>query len=154
MIQFLAGLLVIAILLFGVMTFFNLSDPVGLGVKEGKLAPLPKTPNAVSSQAPAGDDRAVDPLPFKGSEEESMAAIIALLPQVGTMEILVQDETYLHAVAKSALMGYRDDVEFYFDEAAKQIHFRSASRVGYSDKGVNRQRYDAIRALYLVQDAE
>jgi uncharacterized protein (DUF1499 family) len=43
-------------------------------------------------------------------------------------------------------MGYVDDVEFYLDEGANVIHVRSASRLGKSDLGVNRQRVEEIRA--------
>ncbi|HEX6726268.1 MAG TPA: DUF1499 domain-containing protein, partial [Nitrospira sp.] len=34
-----------------------------------------------------------------------------------------------------------------FDETTKTVHFRSASRTGYSDLGVNRQRMEQVRAL-------
>jgi uncharacterized protein (DUF1499 family) len=40
-----------------------------------------------------------------------------------------------------------DDVEFVFDDESKTIHFRSASRIGYGDYGVNRDRMEAIRML-------
>ena len=33
-----------------------------------------------------------------------------------------------------------------FEEASKTIHFRSASRVGYGDFGVNRRRMEDIRS--------
>jgi uncharacterized protein (DUF1499 family) len=39
-------------------------------------------------------------------------------------------------------------VEFWFDENAKVIHVRSASRIGHSDLGVNRERVDEIRARW------
>jgi uncharacterized protein (DUF1499 family) len=38
-----------------------------------------------------------------------------------------------------------DDVEFYLDPAESVIQVRSASRLGQSDLGVNRQRVEAIR---------
>jgi len=41
-----------------------------------------------------------------------------------------------------------DDVEFLLDDGTKTIHIRSASRVGYSDLGVNRKRVEAIRARF------
>jgi uncharacterized protein (DUF1499 family) len=63
-----------------------------------------------------------------------------------------ESETYIHVVAVTPLMRYRDDVEFFFDEDASLIHFRSASRVGYSDKGLNRQRYEAIAKAYASID--
>ena len=39
-------------------------------------------------------------------------------------------------------------LEFLLDAAGKKIHFRSASRVGRSDLGVNRSRMEAIRAAF------
>jgi uncharacterized protein (DUF1499 family) len=42
-----------------------------------------------------------------------------------------------------------DDVHFLFDDAAKEIHFRSASRLGRSDFGVNRKRMEEIRRGFL-----
>ena len=43
--------------------------------------------------------------------------------------------------------AFVDDVEILFDDASKIIHFRSASRVGYSDFGVNRRRMEEVRSL-------
>ena len=48
-------------------------------------------------------------------------------------------------------MGYVDDVEFYLDRALGAIHVRSASRLGRSDFGVNRERIEAIRARQVEQ---
>jgi len=45
------------------------------------------------------------------------------------------------------LLRFIDDVEFVFDDATKMIQFRSASRTGYSDLGVNRRRMEEIRTL-------
>ncbi|HEY6084419.1 MAG TPA: DUF1499 domain-containing protein [Nitrospira sp.] len=45
------------------------------------------------------------------------------------------------------LLRFVDDVEFLFDDDTKTIHFRSASRVGYGDFGVNRRRMEEIRSL-------
>ena len=61
-------------------------------------------------------------------------------------KIVTENETYLYAEFASNLMGFVDDVEFYLDKTAGVIHVRSASRLGQSDLGVNRQRIEAIRA--------
>ncbi|MCA9019441.1 MAG: DUF1499 domain-containing protein, partial [Planctomycetaceae bacterium] len=37
---------------------------------------------------------------------------------------------------------------FLVDSSQNVIHVRSASRVGYSDLGVNRKRIEAIRNLF------
>jgi uncharacterized protein (DUF1499 family) len=43
-------------------------------------------------------------------------------------------------------MKFVDDVEFWYDPAARVIQVRSASRVGEGDLGVNRKRIEALRA--------
>jgi len=42
-------------------------------------------------------------------------------------------------------------VEFFLDDATQTIHFRSASRLGYSDLGVNRKRMEEIRRRFTAQ---
>ena len=60
--------------------------------------------------------------------------------------IIVRDERdYLYAEFRSRLLGYVDDVEFFFDGAAIQV--RSGSRLGRRDFGVNRKRVETIRRL-------
>jgi uncharacterized protein (DUF1499 family) len=39
-------------------------------------------------------------------------------------------------------------MEFLFDDAAKVIHIRSASRVGWSDLGVNRRHVEMLRSRF------
>jgi uncharacterized protein (DUF1499 family) len=45
------------------------------------------------------------------------------------------------------MLRFVDDVEFVFDDESKTIHFRSASRTGYGDLGVNRRRMEQVRGL-------
>jgi uncharacterized protein (DUF1499 family) len=52
---------------------------------------------------------------------------------------------YLHAECRSALMGFVDDLELHLRAAEGTIAVRSASRLGWSDMGVNRQRVDTLR---------
>ena len=63
------------------------------------------------------------------------------------MKLVEEDESYLHYEFTSLLLRFVDDVEFLFDDEAKTIHFRSASRTGYGDLGVNRKRMEQVRAL-------
>ena len=58
---------------------------------------------------------------------------------------------YLAFEFRSALFRFVDDVEFLFDEAAKEIRFRSASRVGHSDLGVNRKRMKTIARAFAAE---
>jgi uncharacterized protein (DUF1499 family) len=63
------------------------------------------------------------------------------------MQLVEEDEIYLHYEATSLLLRFVDDVEFLLDDQAKIIHFRSASRTGYGDLGVNRKRMEQVRTL-------
>jgi len=60
--------------------------------------------------------------------------------------VVTERPDYLHAEYRSRVLGFVDDVEFWLDRRAALIHVRSASRVGYSDFGVNRDRVEGIRA--------
>ncbi|MDE3040844.1 MAG: DUF1499 domain-containing protein, partial [Nitrospirota bacterium] len=62
-------------------------------------------------------------------------------------KLVEEDETYLHYEFTSFLLRFVDDVEFLFEDETKTIHFRSASRTGYGDLGVNRRRMEDIRKL-------
>ncbi len=67
--------------------------------------------------------------------------------------LVTRSPDYLGAEYESALLGFVDDVEFYFEPGSKQVQVRSASRVGYSDFGVNRARIEDIRRKLLVSGA-
>jgi uncharacterized protein (DUF1499 family) len=57
--------------------------------------------------------------------------------------IVVARPNYLYAEFRSHLLGFVDDVEFFFDGTAVQV--RSASRLGRRDFGVNRARIEELR---------
>ena len=119
--------------------------PADLGVRNGNLKAPPSSPNAVSSQATSGDHQ-IAPLAYKGSQEQAMKALKAIIESTPNTRIVETKPDYLYAEYASALMGFVDDVEFYFPPNGKIIHVRSASRLGYSDLGANRKRIEAIRA--------
>lgn len=140
-----ASIIIISIILFAFI-IPNLSPPKNLGLIGDRLAPVPSSPNAVSSQA-GQNDKYVDPLPLYGSVAESQKKILNILIQIGC-EIVTVSEVYIHATHTSTLFHFRDDLEFFFDNNEELIHFRSVSRVGYSDLGVNRKRYMEIKESY------
>jgi uncharacterized protein (DUF1499 family) len=63
-------------------------------------------------------------------------------------KIVSRDARTVQAVFITRLMRYRDDGMFVIDDEAKVIHFRSASRIGRSDWGVNRKRMEGIRKAF------
>ncbi len=119
---------------------FKGKKPNNLGVKDGKLAACPDTPNCVSSQSNDAQSQ-IEPLPMV-----SMAEIKQVLQGMERATIVEETDKYLYAEFKSKLMGYVDDVEFYLDSDANVVQVRSASRLGKSDLGVNRKRVEEIRS--------
>jgi uncharacterized protein (DUF1499 family) len=81
-----------------------------------------------------------------GGGEGGLKDIVRTLSRTRLVE---EDESYLHYEFTSLLLRFVDDVEFLFDDESKTIHFRSASRTGYGDLGVNRKRMEEIRSLVV-----
>eukprot|EP00741_Cyanophora_paradoxa_P006089 tig00000983_g5904.t1 len=52
---------------------------------------------------------------------------------------------YLYAEFETPLVGYTDDVEFFFETDGRTVGYRSASRLGKSDLGANRKRIKNLR---------
>ena len=123
---------------------FDWRRPTNLGVQDGRLAPCRRTPNCVSSQAdPADAEHYIAPL--RGSIEDVRKAVESL---PGTT-IVSSTSSYLYAEFRSKLLGFVDDVEFFYDGSALQV--RSASRLGRRDFRVNRKRVERLRAMITRQ---
>jgi len=121
--------------------------PTDLGVKNGNLRPPPSSPNAVSSQATGGYHQ-IAPLRYEGTREHAMKTLKAIVQSTPNTRIVETRPDYLYVEYASALLGFVDDVEFYLPPGGQIIHVRSASRLGYSDLGVNRKRIEAVRARF------
>lgn len=126
----------------------NVSAMAQTRASDSRLAPCPRTPNCVSTQAPPGPQK-MDPIPYTGSLAEAREKLLRVLRARPRTRIVREDADFLKAECRSALFRFVDDVEFVFDDAAKEIHFRSASRLGRSDFGVNRKRMEEIRRAFL-----
>lgn len=121
--------------------------PGGLGVRDGRLAPCPSSPNCVSSLAPDATHR-IAPIPFTGRAAAAIGRLTALVRALPRTAVISTTERYLYVEFTSAVFRFVDDVEFFADESAGVIQVRSASRVGSSDLGVNRKRIESIRASW------
>lgn len=149
------GLRVLALLIVAVVcAFYGLSAmakrPANLGVVDGQLAPCPDSPNCVSTQTDDPEKR-MEPIPYSVELEEAQSAVQAAILSLPRTTIVTETPGYLHAEVTSWIFRFVDDVEFFFDEEAKLIHFRSASRVGHSDMGVNRKRMQQLRETFASQ---
>lgn len=83
-----------------------------------------------------------------------MAVLRRIVEQDRGATIVSTDDRALSVEYRSRIFRFVDDVDFVVDEAAGVIHFRSASRIGYSDMGANRRRMEQIRTAFQAeQDA-
>ncbi len=120
-----------------------------LGVVEGRLSPCPASPNCVSTQA-ENARQPMAPIPWSGPPAAAIEVIANLVEAMPRARVVTKTDHYLHAEFTTLLFRFVDDVEFFVDETAGAIHYRSASRVGHSDLGVNRRRMERLaRALML-----
>lgn len=123
------------------------------GLEEGTFLPCPDTPNCVSSLAVSGA-AAILPFDYKGiSQEEALNRLICLLEaeprcRIVKVEHLETGSVYVHAEFRSAFFRFVDDVEFLLPTGEPLIQVKSASRLGYSDMGVNRKRVERLRWLF------
>ncbi len=106
------------------------------GLIDGRLAEPGTKPNVVCSEADTQSERAIAPI--QGNVADVARAIEAT---GGT--ITARSDDYLSATYMSQIFKFIDDVEIRRDGDVCQI--RSGSRVGYSDRGVNRKRVETIR---------
>lgn len=116
------------------------------GITDGRLAPCPGRPNCVSSEDDAGPSR-IEALPFTGTPQAAWVCLKQAVQGIGgTIER--EDNDYIWAIFKTRLFRFVDDMEFRMDATNRLIHVRSASRIGYSDLGVNRRRVGALRRRF------
>ena len=111
------------------------------------LKPCPSSPNCVSSLAEDASHR-VPPLSWTGELTQAKARLRQAVLAAGDATFVVESDQYWHLEFRSRVFRFVDDVEFLFDREHRLIHVRSASRVGYSDLGVNRKRVETIRARF------
>jgi uncharacterized protein (DUF1499 family) len=115
---------------------------------DGRLRPCPDKYSCVCTQDTAERHR-IAPLRYTGTQEEAREQLLMVLRRMAQSTLVKAGADYIHVEFRSAFFEFVDDVEFLFDDAAKLIHFRSASRTGYYDFNVNRKRMEEIRKRFM-----
>lgn len=127
-----------------------------LGVSNGQLAPCPPSPNCVNSQA-TDENHTIQPFHYKGTQQEAQECLLRALKSEERGKVITANESYVRAEFTSPLFRFVDDVEFNISKTSTGdivIHVRSASRIGYSDFGVNRKRIERIRSHFLLSQSK
>jgi uncharacterized protein (DUF1499 family) len=97
--------------------------------------------------APREDFRhAIAPYPYRASTAKAKQVLKTTVADLPRTTLIEEDDTYLHYECTSLLLRFVDDMEFVLDDETKLVHFRSASRIGYGDFGVNRRRMEELRS--------
>ncbi|MFX0038826.1 MAG: DUF1499 domain-containing protein [Promethearchaeota archaeon] len=122
-----------------------------IGITDGKFHPCPKSPNCVSTQS-KDEKHKLEPIKYSSSLKEAKSKILRIINSLKRFRIKTETENYIHIEFRTAFFRFVDDVEFYFDDSKKIIHFRSAARLGYSDFGVNKKRMENITQLFYSEN--
>lgn len=131
--------LILSVALLGACSTAPLSD------RKGILQACPSAPHCVSSLE-QNSDKYIAPISV-GSEADWLRLQQLLLAMPRT-ELATQNENYLHAVATSAIMRFKDDIELVYSRTQNKVDVRSSSRIGYYDFDVNRQRIESLRTQF------
>ncbi len=91
---------------------------------------------------------------FDGNPDRALEKVRALVSTMRGATLVEAKSDYLYVEFRSQMFRFVDDVEFFVDARTNQIHFRSASRTGHSDPGVNRARMERIRKLFETRSRD
>ena len=69
--------------------------PANLGVREGKLAPCPNSPNCVSTYA-EDEQHSIDPITYDGSAEDAKARLLTVIEGMPRTEIVEDNASDSH----------------------------------------------------------
>lgn len=133
--------LVVAVLVFRFMP----KSGAAPGLSDGQLMQCPATPNCVCSEFEQDADHYIEPLAIPEAVAAVNPAIIREAIVAIGGEVVMGAGDYLAATFTSELFRFVDDVEVRVDAEQGLIHIRSASRLGKSDLGVNRQRVEKLK---------
>lgn len=121
--------------------------PDNLGVTQGKLKTCPSSPNCVSSFDDKSDETHYI-APVTAINEKAWQQFKQKVEASDFLKLVESRSDYLYLEETSDLMKFVDDLEIYWDRSSDTVHFRSASRIGYGDWGVNRERVEKLKALF------
>lgn len=110
-----------------------------------KLLPCSDSPNCVSSDSPPGS-HFVAPLVIEGSPKVAWATLVEKVSKWPRTEIVSEGKDALSLECRSSFFRFVDDVQVQLRASEGVIAVRSASRVGYTDFGVNRSRVEELRS--------
>lgn len=124
---------------------------VVLGPQDGQLASCSKKPNCVSTEN-HNLNRRMLPMSYGnlslGEAKSLLLDVIHTMPRVEVKEEASGD---IHVEYRTFVFEFFHDAEFNFDDVKKEVHFRSATRIGFADFGSNKRWLQSVYARFLQQ---
>lgn len=108
----------------------------------------PDKPNCVSSLTKS-KKHFMEPWTLMGSKEESLKKIKEIALSEPRVELVSESGDLLHFVFTSRLLRFKDDV--FFTVQGDKLHYKSASRLGYRDFDVNKERIEKLKEAYYAK---
>ena len=145
-------LIITAILIFAlIVLLFTLRTSATTekapGLVAGMLSRCPTRPNCVCSMYKDDSEHYIEPINIPANITLDPLSVLKSVIHAMGGSVQVETDNYLAATFTSALFKFVDDLEITIDQTPGVIHIRSASRVGYSDMGVNRKRVERLKQL-------
>ncbi|MFT6349124.1 MAG: hypothetical protein ACJAYB_002142 [Psychromonas sp.] len=112
------------------------------------IEPCPASPNCVSSDA-ADKNHFIMPFQLTTTAEKAWPMVIEVIMELPRSNIIQQKDNLLAVECRSAVLGFVDDLKLQLRASEGIIAVYSASRIGYSDFGVNRDRIEVLRAALI-----
>lgn len=126
------------------------SSPPGLTA--GHLKKCPDSPNCISTEYPDDTAHYSEPVEMSITKATPLHAKRAAEDIGG--RLIKEDDDYLAFTFTSLVFRFVDDFEIRLDCHNNRLHIRSASRVGYSDFGVNPRRVQRFKETLREQSGE
>lgn len=142
--------IIAAILLFIVLGIMSRSGEAP-GLVNGLLSKCSNKPNCVCSEYKEDETHYIEPILIPKKHAFDVLTIVKKITQEMGGHIQTESDHYLASTFSSALFGFVDDVEMRIDMEKHLIQLRSASRVGYSDRGVNKARAEQLKKRFNTQ---
>lgn len=116
------------------------------GLDRGKLKPCTRISNCVCTESYPNNN--FHPINIGQLTAPSAWELLRNVIVATGGKIELDKDGYLWATYSTPLLRFVDDLEARIDESGHVIHLRSASRVGRSDLGANKQRMENIAAKF------
>lgn len=128
-------------ILFFIPTISSCASPPKFNSSDTQLPPCGVFPNCVHSDGNAGN-RSIAPLQAGQAQWQLLQKWIASQDH---FSVVKQQPNFMHFVAYTPTLRFRDDVQLLFRPQLGVIQLRSSSRLGISDMGANRKRIETLR---------